>query len=175
MVDKKETSVAQLNIGLCHPPKSSDLSFWVFVFKPACPDPGGRPARNAAITHKWMVSDQHRRDPPFCSGSQSLQTRNVKSGQIDLLPERECSINSGALWQRLPHLPSEIFAFPSRCVSQSQGNVSSLYLESSGKWHHRELSGLRASARRGRLQSTSRTHRSEDAVPSVSTPRPVSR
>ena len=63
MVDKKETSVARLNIGLCYPPENSDLSFWVFVFKPACPDPGGRPARNAAITHKWMVSDQHRRDP----------------------------------------------------------------------------------------------------------------
>jgi hypothetical protein len=37
----------------------------VFVFKPVCPDPVGRPARNAAITHEWMVSEQHGRDPPF--------------------------------------------------------------------------------------------------------------
>jgi hypothetical protein len=35
----------------------------VFVFKPVCPDPVGRPARNAAITHEWMVSEQHGRDP----------------------------------------------------------------------------------------------------------------
>jgi hypothetical protein len=33
------------------------------VFKPVCPDPVGRPARNAAITHKRMVSEQHGRDP----------------------------------------------------------------------------------------------------------------
>jgi hypothetical protein len=35
MVDKKKTSVARLNIGLCYPPENSDFSFWVFVFKPA--------------------------------------------------------------------------------------------------------------------------------------------
>ena len=63
MVDKKKTSVARLNIGLCYSPENADFSFWVFVFKPVCPDPVGRPARNAAITHEWMVSEQHGRDP----------------------------------------------------------------------------------------------------------------
>ena len=63
MVDKKKTSVARLNIGLCYPPENADFAFWLFVFKPVGPDPVGRPARNAAITHEWMVSEHHGRDP----------------------------------------------------------------------------------------------------------------
>src|SRR4030095_11713875 len=65
MVDKKKTSVARLNIGLCYPPENAGFAFWLFVFKPVGPDPVGRPARNAVITPKWMVSAQHGRDPPF--------------------------------------------------------------------------------------------------------------
>ena len=49
MVDKKKTSVTRLNIGLYYPPKNADFSFWTFVFKAGCPDPFGRPARNAVI------------------------------------------------------------------------------------------------------------------------------
>jgi hypothetical protein len=42
MVDKKKTSVARLNIGLCYPPENADFAFWLFVFKPVGPDPVGR-------------------------------------------------------------------------------------------------------------------------------------
>jgi hypothetical protein len=92
MVDKKKTSVGWLNIGLCYAPENADFTFWVSVFRPACPGPGRRPASNTATTHEWMISEQHERDP-FCSGSQSLQTRKVKSGQIVglLNPYTTCS------------------------------------------------------------------------------------
>ncbi|HVH90717.1 MAG TPA: hypothetical protein VM783_04935, partial [Candidatus Acidoferrum sp.] len=53
-----------MNIGLFKVPENSHFSFWAFVFKPAHPDPDGRrPANNTAITHEWMVSEQHGRDP----------------------------------------------------------------------------------------------------------------
>jgi hypothetical protein len=34
-VDKKKTSVARLNIGLCYLPENSDFSFWVLSSSPS--------------------------------------------------------------------------------------------------------------------------------------------
>jgi hypothetical protein len=57
------------------------LSSWLPIFEAACKSPDWWPARNTAIVLEWMVSERHWK-PSFCSGSQSLQTRRVKSGQI---------------------------------------------------------------------------------------------
>jgi len=48
MVDKKKTSFARLNIGLCYPPKNvfqdADFASWVSIVKAPAPQPGRRPA-----------------------------------------------------------------------------------------------------------------------------------
>jgi hypothetical protein len=35
MVDKKKTSVARLNIGLCYPPENADFAFWLLSSSPS--------------------------------------------------------------------------------------------------------------------------------------------
>jgi hypothetical protein len=63
MVDKKKTSVARLDMELYYAPENANFTYWVFVFKPMCPDPVGRPASNTAITHERMVSKGQGQDP----------------------------------------------------------------------------------------------------------------
>jgi hypothetical protein len=54
-----------LDMELYYPAENSNFTFSVCVFKPVCPNPVRRPTRNAIITHKWMVSEEHGRKPPF--------------------------------------------------------------------------------------------------------------
>src|SRR4029077_16890572 len=52
-------------------PENANFTFWLFVFRPVCPNPVGRPARNVTIPHEWMNLGATWTRPLFL-GSQSF-------------------------------------------------------------------------------------------------------